>query len=111
MTPLDQQSCQPIAKGSPAMDVTQAKEYLTHIPGWTNIDDQAITRDFKFSNYYQTMAFVNAVAYIVHQCDHHPDIEVGYNHCKITYTTHSVNGLSLNDFICAAKIDRLDNEK
>lgn len=110
MKPLEQQSCQLIAKGSPAMDATQAKQYLPHIPQWTNIDNKAIERDFKFKDYYQTMAFVNVVAYIAHQCDHHPDMEIGYNHCKITYTTHSVNGLSLNDFICAAKIDRIQND-
>ena len=53
------------------------------------------------------MAFVNAVAWVAHQQDHHPDLEVGYNRCKIVYTTHAVGGLSLNDFICAAHIDAL----
>ena len=53
------------------------------------------------------MAFVNATAWISHRSDHHPDIALGYNQCKVVYTTHSVNGLSINDFICAAKIDAL----
>lgn len=66
-----------------------------------------IQRTFKFKNYYQTIAFVNALAWITHREDHHPDIEVGYNRCVVHYSTHSVGGLSENDFICAAKLDAL----
>jgi 4a-hydroxytetrahydrobiopterin dehydratase len=66
-----------------------------------------ISRTFKFGNYYQTMAFVNATAWIAHAEDHHPDIEVGYNRCHIRFSTHSIGGLSENDFICSAKIDAL----
>lgn len=64
-------------------------------------------REFRFDNYYATMAFVNAVAWIAHQQDHHPELTVGYNRCIVRYVTHSANGISLNDFICAAKIDAL----
>ena len=70
-------------------------------------DGQTIQRNFRFGNYYQTIAFVNALAWIAHQQDHHPDLEVGYNRCIAHYSTHSVGGLSENDFICAAKIDTL----
>jgi 4a-hydroxytetrahydrobiopterin dehydratase len=66
-----------------------------------------ISRTFKFSNYYQTMAFANALAWIVHAEDHHPDLEVGYNRCHVRFSTHSTGGLSENDFICSAKIDAL----
>jgi len=66
-----------------------------------------ISRTFTFGNYYQTMAFVNAVAWIVHAEDHHPDLEVGYNRCHVRFSTHSTGGLSENDFICSAKIDTL----
>ncbi|HFD80559.1 MAG TPA: 4a-hydroxytetrahydrobiopterin dehydratase [Gammaproteobacteria bacterium] len=69
--------------------------------------DSILRRDFRFENYYQTMAFVNAVAWIAHREDHHPDLEVGYNHCRVRYQTHSVGGLSENDFICAARVDAL----
>jgi 4a-hydroxytetrahydrobiopterin dehydratase len=62
---------------------------------------------FQFKNYYETMAFVNAVAWVAHREDHHPDLEVGYNKCTVRYSTHSVGGLSENDFICAAKVDSL----
>jgi 4a-hydroxytetrahydrobiopterin dehydratase len=110
MRPLHQQSCQQIARGSPAMDPNQVKHYLDSIAQWTLVDNKHIEKDFKFNDYYRTIAFVNAVADIAHQCDHHPDLEVGYNHCKVIYTTHSVNGLSINDFICAAKINHLEND-
>ena len=70
-------------------------------------DNTGIRRTFKFKNYYQTIAFVNALAWVAHAEDHHPDLEVGYNRCVVNYSTHSVGGLSLNDFICAARIDAL----
>ena len=110
MSSLTKQSCQPINKGSPPLEQQKINEYLPQVALWQNINNEAIERDFKFKDYYQTMAFVNQVADVAHQCDHHPDMLVGYNHCKITYTTHAVNGLSINDFISAAKIDcLLDN--
>lgn len=68
-------------------------------------DKQSIQREFKFKNYYETMAFVNVVAMIAHQQDHHPEMNVSYNRCRVDYSTHSVGGLSDYDFICAAKID------
>jgi 4a-hydroxytetrahydrobiopterin dehydratase len=70
-------------------------------------DGQSISRAFRFKNYYRTIAFVNALAWIAHREDHHPDLEVGYNRCVVNYSTHSVGGLSENDFICAARIDAL----
>lgn len=69
--------------------------------------NQTISRNFEFKNYYQAMAFVNSCAWIAHQNDHHPDMTVTYRHCLLSFTTHSVEGLSINDFICAAKIDTL----
>jgi 4a-hydroxytetrahydrobiopterin dehydratase len=72
-------------------------------------DGDHIYRDFEFKNYYKTMAFVNAVAWIAHQENHHPDLFVGYNRCRVQYTTHAIAGLSENDFICAAKVDALIN--
>ena len=70
-------------------------------------DGQAIQRNFGFKNYYQTIAFVNALAWVAHQQDHHPELAVGYKHCNVHYSTHSVGGLSENDFICAANVDHL----
>lgn len=70
-------------------------------------DGKRISRTFIFSNYYKTMAFANAVAYVAHQEDHHPEMQISYRNCHIDYTTHAIGGLSQNDFICAAKLDRL----
>lgn len=70
-------------------------------------DHRQIKRAFKFQNFYETMAFVNALAWIANQENHHPDLEVGYNYCNVTFFTHALNGLTHNDFICAAKVDAL----
>ncbi|GGI80331.1 4a-hydroxytetrahydrobiopterin dehydratase [Legionella impletisoli] len=72
-----------------------------------SIDYKQIHRKFSFKNFYETMAFVNAIAWIANVENHHPDLEVGYNYCNVTFTTHALDGLTQNDFICAAKIDTL----
>ena len=80
---------------------------LASLSDWENLAGKAIARSFKFENYYQTISFVNAIAWIAHREDHHPDLAVGYNRCMVAFSTHSVGGLSENDFICAAKVDAL----
>ena len=70
-------------------------------------DNRKLTRTFSFANFYETMAFMNALAWIANVENHHPDVELGYNYCHVTYTTHALDGLSQNDFICAAKTDAL----
>jgi 4a-hydroxytetrahydrobiopterin dehydratase len=76
--------------------------------GWKlSADAKSLRRALKFKDFYRTMSFVNALAHIANVEDHHPDLEIGYNYCRISYSTHSIGGLSQNDFICAAKIDRL----
>lgn len=87
-----------------ALDAKAAAAYALQVPTWV-VDSMSISREFKFANFYETMAFVNLVAYLAHREDHHPDLQVGYNRCVVRYSTHSVGGLSVNDFICAAKID------
>ena len=93
-----------------ALDPQQAEALLTALEGW-RIQDDSLCKDFSFKNYYRTMAFVNLVAWLAHQQDHHPEMQVGYNRCTVRYRTHSVadgaGGLSENDFICAAKLDAL----
>lgn len=79
---------------------------LTNVRGW-DYRDGVITKTYSFPNYWQTMAFVNAAAWIAHREDHHPEITVGYNACRVDYSTHDVEGISENDFICAAKLDAL----
>lgn len=81
---------------------------IAKLPGWhLSADSVAIGKEFRFANYFHTMAFVNAVASIAHREDHHPDLEVAYNRCAVRYWTHDVGGLSLNDFICAAQLEDL----
>lgn len=95
--------------GIPALTRDEIKEYLPQLKGWQVSDDgKFISQHFKFKNFYKTMAFVNAVAWIANQENHHPDLEVGFNHCLVKYTTHAVSGLTKNDFICAAKVDALE---
>lgn len=93
-----------------ALDDEAVEHHLKLTDGWRR-EDGRIVKTFAFKDYYRTLAFVNALAAIVHAEDHHPDLEVGYNRCTVRFHTHSVDngrgGLSVNDFICAVKIDAL----
>ena len=108
MSNLADKHSQPIKPGTPALTDSYAKELLATLPGWVS-KDGAISKAFSFKNYYETMAFVNAVAWIANSEDHHPDMEVGYNKCTVRYSTHSVGGLSKDDFVSAAKVEALFN--
>ena len=99
-------SCKPCEGGVPPLTQDEAKKLLVQLEGWT-LHAQTIDKTFAFKNYYQTMAFVNAAAWVSHREDHHPDMTVGYNKCRVEYSTHAIGGLSENDFICAAKLDAL----
>ena len=93
-------------EGHPAMTDLEVATLLQSADGWV-FTEAAIEKTFRFPDYHRTMAFVNAVAWIAHREDHHPDIAFGYNRCTLRFNTHSVGGISLNDFICAAKVDAL----
>ena len=88
------------------MNATEIDMHLASVPAWQQ-DGNAICRMFRFADHYQTMAFANAVAWISHESDHHPDMLIGYNTCRLAYTTHSEGGLSTKDFACAARVDAL----
>ena len=108
MQTLLNQHCQHYPKDTPPLSNQEKNELISNVEGWElNNAEQIILKTFKFKNYYQTIAFVNAVAYIIHEQDHHPEIKVTYNSCSIEFTTHSVGGLSLNDFICATLINNI----
>ena len=109
MNELTQKRCRPCEGGTTPLGAETAETLLEQLhPDWQlSSDSQAIERLFRFSDFHKTMAFVNALAWIAHEEDHHPDLEVGYNRCTARYTTHAINGLSENDFICAAKTDAL----
>jgi 4a-hydroxytetrahydrobiopterin dehydratase len=84
--------------------------YLQEVPDWQlSDDDKMIYKDFQFANFDKTIAFVNALAWIANRENHHPNLEVGYKHCLVRYSTHSAGGLTIYDFICAAKIDALNH--
>lgn len=97
--------CRPL-EGSAAMADEKVAAQLAVLPEWSHRDG-AVTRTFRFADYYQTLAFVNALAFMVHREDHHPDLLVSYNRCEVRFNTHSVGGISENDFICAAKADAI----
>ena len=98
--------CKPCEGGVPPYDETQAKAALAQLKGWI-IEDGKLVKLYPFRNYHETMAFVNALAWISHREDHHPVLSVGYNQCRVEYWTHAIGGLSENDFVCAAKCDAL----
>ncbi len=109
MIGLRERKCAACAPGTPPLDAARAAGLLGQLAGGWRIaeDGRSLRRGFGFADFHHTMAFVNAVAWIAHVEDHHPDLEVGYDYCRVTYSTHSVGGLSENDFICAAKVDAL----
>ena len=98
--------CKPCEGSTVPMTPEQVQALLQRTPGWAS-DDVSITRTFTFKNHYEAMAFANAVAFISHREDHHPTTEIGYKTCTVRYSTHSIGGLSANDFICAAKVNAL----
>lgn len=106
VTDLASGKCKPCEGGVAPLTEQQARALLGQLGGWL-LENGRIAKTYEFKNHYQAMAFVNAVAWISHREDHHPDITVGYNRCRVEYVTHAINGLSENDFICAAKLDRL----
>jgi len=101
----------PIHQNRKALGPTEIVTQLTQLNGesangWKLIDG-ALEKHWKFANFHETMAFVNAVAWIAHREDHHPDIALGYNRCSLRFNTHDVNGISVSDFFCAAAVDAL----
>ncbi len=109
MTQLTERKCKPCEGGVPALTRAQAQDLMKQLEGsWRLADDaRSIRRELGFKDFYRTMSFVNALAHIANIEDHHPDLEVGYNYCRVLFSTHAVKGLSENDFICAAKVDAI----
>ena len=93
-----------------ALSATEIVSALARLDGWKltgNDADVAIERTYTFANYFETIAFVNALALVAHTQDHHPDLSVHYNRCVVRFNTHDVKGLSATDFECAALADAL----
>jgi 4a-hydroxytetrahydrobiopterin dehydratase len=108
---LLEQSCQPIPAKTNAMLIPTIESYLSVLPHWqASFDYKSIERTITFKNHYQLIAFLNALAYVVHEQDHHPEICYQYNKVHIKLSTHTINGISLNDMIMAAHINKLRSE-
>lgn len=103
---LTSKRCVPCEGGTRPLTQDEIDALLKNLNGWAHANHY-IAKNFQFKDYYQTMAFVNAVAWISHRENHHPDLTVRYNQCRVEYSTHAINALSENDFICAAKVDTL----
>lgn len=107
---LNQESCRVLKSEPKVLSTDEISGYLKLLPEWKT-DDKVICCEISFNNYYETTAFVNAVVWVAHSEDHHPDISFGYKKCRVTYSTHSAGGITVKDFICAAKISRLAESK
>lgn len=108
LSELASRHCVPLRGPGHRLQFEDLQRYLNQMPGWTPVDNgQAVRKTFKFADYYKTMAYVNALAFVSHRENHHPDLGVHYNRVEVRYSTHDVGGLSENDFICAAKAELL----
>lgn len=106
---LTRKRCKPCEGGVPPLADPAVRELMQALnDDWSLVEDgKAIVREFSFSGYYRTIGFVNAIAWIAEAEGHHPDLVVNYGKVRCLWTTHAIDGLSENDFICAAKVDRL----
>jgi len=107
MSDLIRKHCKPCEGDTAPLTPDEAQQYLKELNGEWRLSPacDSLRREWKFKNFFHTMSFVNALAHIANAEDHHPDLEVGYGYCRVKYATHSISGLSENDFICAAKLD------
>ena len=107
---LSEQTARPISKETAPLPRSEAEGLLREIPQWS-MGERTIAREFRFRDFRQAMDFVNRVAAIANEQDHHPDVFISYNKVQLTLTTHKIGGLSPNDFIVAAKIDRAADQQ
>ena len=106
--PFAERHCRRLAPGEGLLDPAELEEGLAQLArGWESPDGKRLVKSFAFDRYCRTMAFVNAVAWVAEEQDHHPDLEVSYGRCRVTWSTHSAGGLTENDLVCAARIDAI----
>lgn len=106
---LSEMKCVRIEKGTPPVSEMEAKRILSEIPQWA-LSNTSISREFKFKDFKEAMQFVNKIAGLANAEDHHPDIFISYSRVKLECSTHKIGGLSINDFILAAKADLIQPE-
>jgi 4a-hydroxytetrahydrobiopterin dehydratase len=100
--------CAPLRGDAHRLSQAALTEWLEHHAGWAlDVDGNVLEKRFAFADFYKTMAFVNALAWLAHRHDHHPDASFGYNYCVVRFSTHDVGGISRNDLICASQTDAL----
>ena len=103
---LENRHCQPCEGGVTPLAEAVCRARLHELPGWI-LAGPGLEKTFRFANHHEAVAFVNAVAWVSHREDHHPDLSLGYRDVRVRYWTHAIDGLSDNDFICAAKLEKL----
>jgi 4a-hydroxytetrahydrobiopterin dehydratase len=97
--------------GAPALSPDAIAALLPQVPGW-QLEHDRLVRNFELRDYHETIEFVNALAFMIHRQDHHPELAVRYRHCLVAFTTHSAgNAVSQNDFICAARANALYDQR
>lgn len=108
MNPLINKQCRNYSKGESPLNVSEIETLRQYIPDWQFCaNNNELSRTFRFKDFHQVMAFINQVAEVAHLQDHHPDVSFSYNRCKIRYSTHTVKGVTENEFICASLIDKI----
>ncbi len=110
MTDLRQKFCIACEAGTPPLSVEQAEGMMEQLPGW-ELQENKLTRRFRFKDFKEAMAFVNKVADLSESEGHHPDIYISWNRVRLELTTHAIKGLSENDFIMAAKVSEMMSDK
>ena len=105
-TTLDALAGLPCVRNAARLADAELTQALAALPGWAHVADR-IAKTYRFANYHETLAFVNAVAWIAHRADHHPDLSVHYNRCVVSWSTHDAGGITQNDLACAARVERL----
>ena len=108
---LIEKKCAPCEGGTPPLEGKEIQEYVKEVRGWDVKQDRVIEKNFSFKSFKEAMDFVNQVANIAEEEQHHPDIHIHYKRVVLELTTHAIKGLSENDFIMASKIDKMYNWK
>ena len=108
MNDLSVKKCTPCSGNTPSMSINEIKKNLTKINKWElNDNKEMIFKKFKFNNFKKAISFTNQIGILAEEEGHHPDISLGWGYCLVLIHTHAINGLSINDFILAAKIDKI----
>ena len=108
MTDLANRTCRPLPPGTPPMPADELHGHLASLPGWELVaEGKAIAKTYRFATFHETMSFANAVAHVVNVQDHHPDLAISYDKCRVSFNTHTVGGVSETVVFCAARVERL----